>query len=248
MKKLAKKLIEKTKDMILSCVHFTQACYFVACNLKSYYKISDYLHALWYVIQILLFKKKYIPFAKGNNKLQKNILIFDMPEVMTCACACANCYAQKASRLYRNTRRKRLVNFMLADFASRNRQAKAWLFCLFNNMVEKHVTYCKKNKIMPILRLHSAGDIYHVRYENLLIEYTMQANKSLVIYTYTKKLSHEKIDIYNSSFVHKINYIVSGQLILNIVRTFRITALTHSQRESLACISPSSTPFTRQAL
>ena len=40
----------------------------------------------------------------------------------------------------------------------------------------------------------------------------------------------------------------SGQVMLNIVRTFLMTALTQAQSASLACMSPSSTPLTRQAL
>lgn len=96
------------------------------------------------------------PFAKGNSKLAKNILIFDLLAVDTCLnCAdCAGfCYARKAQRQYAPTYNKRLFHTYLA----------------FNDLacLERITSDSLKKSSRPFVRIHSAGDFVSQAYVNM---------------------------------------------------------------------------------
>lgn len=207
----AKKVFKKVFKKVAYYADFTKSCLHVACNLykNKVYKISDYLKACnmaWSMIHDL---KNYKPFAQGNNKLNKNILIFDIPEKITCKYSCKNCYACKASRLYKNTRVKRLYNYILVDFACSNLIFANKLLKHWQNITNKHVKSCNKNQLMPILRVHASGDFYNIKYYNFIVNFAQNfANKELKIYSYSKQLDNEKIDI-NNKYINNFNIVKS---------------------------------------
>ena len=82
------------------------------------YKKEDLQHAMG-MAHDFYFKNDFSKlkmFSNGNLKLAKNILIFNLPSTITCACNCKNCYTKKAERLYKNTRIQRMRNYIIMLF------------------------------------------------------------------------------------------------------------------------------------
>ena len=114
------------------------------------------------------------PMAKGNSKLDKSILIFDLLAVATCRnckqCA-GTCYALKAQRMYANTLLKRSLNTYLAmhdiDF-------------LFECIAEQ-IKHSRKN----VVRIHSSGDFFSQYYIDKWAELIAKF-PNVRFYAYTK--------------------------------------------------------------
>lgn len=204
-----------THDFDLSM--FYGACSKVAKMIKKnqYYTEHDMLHAqerAMYIIKYnkdLKYIKKYDTFVLtnkehafyqlGNLKLGKNVLIWDLPSVITCKYSCHGCYAQKAERIYKNTRVMRLQNLIILEYAFKNKDYRQYLK---NKMIEQACKICSKKSILHALRVHSSGDIYSKAYKTFLLELVkgMQVIKNLKIYTYTKFLKDSEINKINRKY------------------------------------------------
>ena len=116
---------------------------------------------------------KGFTFSKGNRKLSKNVLIWNLPAVKTCpgsSTYCRRiCYALKAERCYPSARKSRLRNFE---------------FSKSEQFVEKIVQFLKKRK-ETIIRLHESGDFYNKEYLNKWCEIARQLPDK-IFYAYTK--------------------------------------------------------------
>lgn len=139
-------------------------------------------------------------FRMGNLKLEKNVFIWDLPSIITCACACKSCYALKPERIYPQSRWNRITNLILLEYAFNN---ISWYIDILNRMTSEIKKTCAKNPhVKYALRVHSSGDIY----SNLYLKFLLQlADKlacvdNLNIYTYTKQLDNTAIDKINSSY------------------------------------------------
>lgn len=179
---------------------FRHACHRVEKRMKKnhVYTLEDLKKAIDMAVDIINKNKKYMPFSQGNNKLEKNILIFDLPSIITCKYACKRCYAQKAERLYKNTRVKRLYNMILIEYALINKDFKVYLQNLFINILEGHALIYKK----AILRIHASGDLYKKEYLKLWLDICKKLEhvQNLSIYTYTKVLNNNEIDKINKKY------------------------------------------------
>jgi len=88
-----------------------------------------------------------ISLSKGNRKLSKNVLIWNLPRLKTCpgAGACKDwCYEIKIERMYRNVIPYRTRNLAMS---------------LAPQFVTKMVAYLSKRK-EPYIRVHESGDFY----------------------------------------------------------------------------------------
>lgn len=179
---------------------FDMACQFVYEKLPKnlYYSETNFKNAIKKAKDILQNKKKYKPFASGNAKLEKNILIFDLPSVMTCACNCVKCYAKKAERLFQNTKEKRLYNFILMEYAMINKNFYNKLMNIWKAHAEVHANDYKN----PIIRIHASGDFYSENYKIFILEFTKNVEflEDLKIYTYSKQISNSEIDFINKNY------------------------------------------------
>lgn len=142
----------------------------------------------------------YNPFGKGNNKLAKNILIFDLPSKITCKYACKYCYAKKAENYRPVVRIKRLYNLIVIHYALYNKSFYRKLVDHFINIIQKHCKNCNKKQIKPILRVHSSGDIYSNKYLQLwlYIANLCKSTCNISMYTYTKMLTSTEINYINN--------------------------------------------------
>ncbi len=93
------------------------------------------------------------PMVNGNSKLDRNVLIFDIPAITTCRnchdCK-ADCYAMKAQRQYPGTRAKRFTNYYIAKRHPEFLEAQ----------IDAQLTASKK----PYVRIHSSGDFFSQSY------------------------------------------------------------------------------------
>lgn len=91
-------------------------------------------------------------FSRGNLKLDKRILIWNLPAIKTCpgaSTACKSyCYALKAERVYPSARHSREKNL---------------LFSKREDFVQQIVSYLEKRP-ETIVRLHESGDFYSQHY------------------------------------------------------------------------------------
>lgn len=93
------------------------------------------------------------PMSKGNSKLDKSLLIFDLTAVETClnCSSCAKtCYARKSEMQYPATHNKRLINTHLA------RNAPEELYDMLYNQLAKTTR--------KTVRIHSSGDFFSNEY------------------------------------------------------------------------------------
>ena len=94
---------------------------------------------------------KEFSFSKGNRKISKDVLIWNLPRAITCRGAgeCLRfCYEIKIERMYPNVRKSRMRNL---EFSKKK------------EFVKKIVEYLKRRK-EKIIRLHESGDLYSQEY------------------------------------------------------------------------------------
>ncbi len=164
----------------------------MSCN--QYYKHDEIEHAWSLACQF--YKKDYKPILlkSGNLKLQKNVLIWDMPEIVTCKGnkACPGCYALKASRIYKNTRIMRACHLAIIMQAIHDTKKLEY----FKNYVQLELDKHAMLYNLPVVRLHSAGDFYHEKYLRLWLD-IISNNKDIKFYSYSKILYNSTIDYIN---------------------------------------------------
>jgi len=116
---------------------------------------------------------KEFHFSKGNTKLSKNVLIWNLPAITTCPGSSTECrrfcYALKAERLYPSCLPSRKKNL---EFSKRQ------------DFVEQIVAYLKKRK-ETIIRVHESGDFYNYLYLQKWCEIARQLPEK-TFYAYTK--------------------------------------------------------------
>ncbi len=116
---------------------------------------------------------KKFHFSKGNRKLSKDVLIWNLPAIKTCPGSSTECrkycYALKAERLYPSARNSRLRNLRFSKSES---------------FVEEIVKFLRKRK-ETIIRLHESGDFYCKSYFNKWCEIARQLPEK-TFYAYTK--------------------------------------------------------------
>lgn len=167
---------------------------------NQYYNNIDILEEAWGMAE-KFYKKQFMPklLKRGNHKLNKNIIIWDLSEIVTCKGACVGCYAVKASRQYKNTKRMRAYHFAMILMAINNKTKYNYLLQYMNNEIQKHVKYCDKKNLLPILRVHGAGDIFNRDYLQFILNIASD-NKNINVYTYTKQLKNDEIDKINNAY------------------------------------------------
>jgi hypothetical protein len=114
-------------------------------------------------------------FSKGNHKLSKNVLIWNLPRLTTCpgAGACKDwCYEIKIERMYKNTRPCREQNLRESKKIGFTSEVMDYL----QNRKEKYV------------RIHESGDFYSQEYFDKWW-YIALLMKKKVFYTYTKSFN-----------------------------------------------------------
>ena len=163
---------------------------------NQYYNNIEELEQAW-GMAIKFYNKEYQPILlkSGNHKLNKNIIIWDIPEVVTCKGCCPSCYALKASRIYKNTRIMRAYHYAMLLMALNNKNKYNYLLKYMSCEIQKHVLIYKN----PILRLHGAGDIFNKEYLQFILT-LVNKNKNISIYTYTKQLDNNTIDNINNTY------------------------------------------------
>ena len=117
---------------------------------------------------------------KGNIKLPKQTLIFNLPSGITCPNSTKECrkwcYAKKAERMYPNvlphrisnltaSRKTTFVNKMIAEIISKQYNAKLYI----------------PNQV----RIHESGDFYNQAYFNKWVRIAKKLPK-MIFYAYTK--------------------------------------------------------------
>lgn len=176
---------------------------------NQYYNNIEELEQAW-GMAIKFFKKEYSPILlkSGNHKLNKNIIIWDIPEIVTCKGCCPSCYALKASMIYKNTRVMRAYHYAILLMAFNNKNKYNYLLNYMSCEIQKHVLTYKN----PILRLHGAGDIFNNDYLQFILA-LVNKNKNIAIYTYTKQLDNNTIDNINNA--HKNFNIIKSMPCVN---------------------------------
>ena len=176
--------------------------YFTMEKMKKniYYKKDDLKKAWEIAHEIINGNKKYKLIKRGNKKLSKNTLIFDMPSIITCKHACRDCYALKSERMYKNTRIMRLYHFLLVEYA---RIETSFIKKVIIEEIEKNIFLMKKRgvDIIPV-RVHASGDFYSKNYLELWLDIIdfFKNEKSMKFYTYTKFLNENEIDEINKKY------------------------------------------------
>ena len=138
-------------------------------------------------------------FTTGNNKLSKDIAIFNIPASMAvCGRICKGCFAMKAQNLYPSvtpSREKKLEASMQADFVQRATESIAILGT-------------------PYVRIHESGEFYSQEYVDSWAAIAT-ALPDVQFLAYTKRLADwdfsalralPNVIIINSLFGKSVNY------------------------------------------
>jgi len=110
-----------------------------------------------------------------NQKLGKEIGVFNLPQALTCpgkSDACKICYANKAERVYKTVRNKRMQNLMFIETQGTEAFADAMI---------KEIKERKLKKV----RLHESGDFYTQSYINAWVK-IIKACPDVKFLAYTK--------------------------------------------------------------
>lgn len=169
---------------------------FVTSMAKNQYYKNEELQKAW-ILACQFYNKEYKPmfFKIGNLKLQKNVVIFDLPSIATCKGACKACYALKAERLYKNTRIMRAFHYACFLLAFESQAKRKFLYNYINDELFFHDNFIKN----LVVRLHSSGDFFSKKYLNFWLKIIKNNNK-IKFYTYSKQLDNIKIDDINNKY------------------------------------------------
>ena len=169
--------------------------YFTDMQKNKYYQDKD-LKQAW-ELACKFYNREYMPILlkSGNHKLSKNILIWDIPSIVTCKGACNGCYALKAERIYKNTRIMRAFHYAITLMALDDTSKKGYLKAVIISEINRHVVLYSN----PILRLHSSGDLFNNFYIGFWLEIAHECS-NINIYTYSKQLNNKQIDDINGMF------------------------------------------------
>ena len=114
--------------------------------------------------------------TRGNHKLPRDIVIWDLPHGSTCPGATAECkkycYAFKAERMYKQVLPYRQVNYKMS---------------LRKDFAELMIAKLKSMRGVRALRLHSSGDLYNQEYLNKWVK-VIKAFPEITFTAYTKSL------------------------------------------------------------
>ena len=141
------------------------------------------------------YNRDYVPklFATGNKKLGSNVMIWDLPSIITCKYKCKDCYALKAERMYKQTRVCRAFHYEIIKDALKDNNKKEYLKNYMQVELNRHKLLYK----LPVVRIHASGDLFNADYLSFWID-IINANKDINFYTYTKILTNQQIDLVNS--------------------------------------------------
>lgn len=185
-------------------------CYTIENSKNIYYTVEDLKDA--YLKASQFYKKSFKPtlLKQGNLKLENNVLIWDLPTIVTCKNACQNCYAIKPERIYKNTRIMRAYHLAIVLMAMDNKRKYKFLLKYLQNEIKEHV----KSYKMPVVRIHSAGDFFSKKYLQFWLQVILN-NKACNFYTYSKILSNDEIDIINKimSNFNIVKSLINGKFI-----------------------------------
>ena len=128
-------------------------------------------------------------FSRGNKKLPKETLIWNLPSGKTCPSStplCTKwCYAKKAERLYPNVLPSRIKKFKFSKSVN------------FVKNVIKELTSYKFN--WEQVRIHESGDFYSQKYLNDWFKIINKFNNK-IFYCYTKSYQLDWSN-YQNSFI-----------------------------------------------
>jgi len=158
--------------------------------------------------------------AKGNSKLDKSILIFDLTAGSdfggVCKQNCFRCYAIQAQKQYIHTVLFRAINTHLA----KNN------IPLLSSLIINQLNKSKQN----IIRIHSSGDFFSQDYINMW-NFIVSAYPDRKFYAYTKRLNDfDFSNITAKENFNLINSIVSldGKEVFNYGDTEHIKTLSEN--------------------
>ena len=137
----------------------------------------------------------YVRISSGNRKLKPNAdtkyIIFNLPAMVTCPYATANCinscYARKAERCYPNALNARYRNYYVShdsDFTER------MIYTIETELLRP--SYITANRV--IVRIHESGDFYSQAYTDawLAVARHFKRVKKVKFMAYTKSLPYFK--------------------------------------------------------
>jgi hypothetical protein len=146
--------------------------------------------------------------SEGNNKIRgKNVLIFNLPAVITCLnnsdCA-TKCYAKKAEKMFEVVRRFRALNFYLAVNEPD----------LLKELIGAQIKRKLKHTDSLVVRIHESGDFFCQDYINMWTDIVNSFPQvRFWCYTKTKDLldfslmeSLPNINVINSYINGKLNF------------------------------------------
>lgn len=115
-------------------------------------------------------------FSKGNRKLPADIAIFNLPHMVTCPGATAECkkycYAKKAEALYKDS----------LPFRYRN-----WELAKSDKFVDEAVASLSRMRRLRAVRIHESGDFFNQKYLDKWVEIAKKF-PDVIFTAYTKSL------------------------------------------------------------
>ena len=134
--------------------------------------------------------KVYKPLDRGNTKLAKNILSFNLLPITTCEQHCAGCYDTRAMR-YTGVRKKRYLNTSMAM----HNEAK------LEKMIVKQII---RSRTVDFVRLHVGGDFFSSAYVSMwgrIVKECSKVKPDVIFYTYTKTSHVEALESFGINVV-----------------------------------------------
>jgi len=144
--------------------------------------------------------------AKGNAKLDRSILIFDLLAGTKGSCKfdCASCYAKKAQVQYSPTNLYRSTNF---ELAKNHLEYLKWL-------LTKQIS---KSRTVKSVRIHSSGDFFSQDYVDMW-KTIIELFPNIKFYAYTKTesfLNFSELKKLNNFNLINSNVTLEGKQVLN---------------------------------
>ena len=141
--------------------------------------LDEYSIENFNVLKAYAYFTKYTALKRGNKKLGKNILNFNLPPVKSCmnSSDCSkNCYAVKSYRMYKSTKNYQDIMqfFALNDIET-----------LEDKIINEIEDNLKKNWFSKVIRIHSSGDFITQNYLNMWVKIASKF-KDVKFYGYTK--------------------------------------------------------------